>query len=33
MGIEQVMTLTTVEHDKVDPSLFAIPASIKALIK
>lgn len=33
MGIEQVMTFTNVEHDKVDPSVFAIPAQIKALIK
>jgi hypothetical protein len=33
MGIEQVMTLTNVEHDIVDPSVFAIPAQIKALIK
>ena len=33
MGIEQVMTLTSIEHDTVDPSVFAIPAPIKALIK
>jgi len=33
MGVEQIMTLITVEHDKVNPSAFALPASIKALVK
>lgn len=33
MGIEQKITLATVEYDKVDPSVFEPPAVIKALIK
>ena len=33
MGIEQVITLTSVEYDKVDASAFAPPPAIKALIK
>ena len=33
MGIEQVLTLTSVEFDVVDPSAFEMPAAIKALIK
>lgn len=33
MGVEQIMTVTTVEHDKVDASAFALPAPIKALVK
>jgi hypothetical protein len=33
MGIEQKITLDTVEYDKVDPSVFEPPAVIKALIK
>lgn len=32
-GIEQKITLTTIEYDKVDPSVFEPPAAIKALIK
>lgn len=32
-GIEQIITLTSVEYDKVDPSVFEPPAAIKALIK
>jgi hypothetical protein len=32
-GIEIVMTFTTFEFDTVDPSVFALPAEIKALIK
>jgi hypothetical protein len=32
-GIEQVITLTSVEYDKVDPAVFEPPAAIKALIK
>jgi hypothetical protein len=33
MGVEQTITLTSVEFDKVDPSVFTPPAPIKALIK
>ena len=33
MGIEQKITLQTLEYDKVDPSVFDPPAEIKALIK
>jgi hypothetical protein len=33
MGIEQVITLASIEYDKVDPAAFAPPAAIKALIK
>jgi hypothetical protein len=33
MGVEQVISLASVEYDKVDPSAFAPPAAIKALIK
>lgn len=33
MGIEQIITISTVEFDKVDPSVFEPPAAIKALIK
>ena len=33
MGIEQRITIESVEYDKVDPSMFEPPAVIKALIK
>jgi len=33
MGQEQKITLTTIDYDKVDPSVFELPAAIKALIK
>ena len=33
MGIEQKITLLTVEYDKVDPAAFAPPPAVKALIK
>ncbi len=33
MGIQQVFTLSVVEYDKVDPSVFEPPAQIKALVK
>jgi hypothetical protein len=33
MGVEQHITLSTVEYDKVDPAVFQPPAAIKALIK
>ena len=33
MGVEQKITLDTVEYDKVDPSVFEPPPTIKALIK
>ena len=33
MGVEQKITVSTVEYDKVQPSVFEPPAAIKALIK
>jgi hypothetical protein len=33
MGLQQVITLTTVEYDKVDPGTFDPPPAIKALVK
>jgi hypothetical protein len=33
MGVEQVLKITTVEFDNVSPSMFDLPAQIKALIK
>ena len=33
MGVEQVLTFTSVEYDKVAPSTFEPPPEIKALIK
>lgn len=33
MGVEQKITLQSVEYDNVDPSVFELPAQIKALIK
>lgn len=33
MGVQQVLTISSVEYDKVDPSVFEPPAAIKALIK
>jgi hypothetical protein len=33
MGVEQVLTFTSVEFDNVPPSIFELPAAIKALIK
>jgi hypothetical protein len=33
MGMEQVLTVTSVEYDKVDPAAFELPAQIKALVK
>jgi hypothetical protein len=33
MGVQQVLTFTSVEFDKVPPSMFEPPAAIKALIK
>lgn len=33
MGVEQVMTFTSIEHDVVDPAAFEPPPAIKALIK
>lgn len=32
MGMEQVMTITSVTYDTVDPSVFELPAEIKALV-
>lgn len=33
MGVQQVLTFTTVEFDKVPPSVFELPAEIKAMVK
>ena len=33
MGIEQIMTFTTIEYDVVEPAAFEMPPAIKALIK
>jgi hypothetical protein len=33
MGLQQLVTLTTVEYDTVNPSVFEAPAAIKALVK
>lgn len=33
MGVEQKITLTSIQYDNVDPSVFALPEQIKALIK
>ena len=33
MGVEQKISLATVEFDKVQPSAFDLPEQIKALIK
>jgi hypothetical protein len=33
MGIQQVITVTAIEYDKVDPAIFEPPAAIKALVK
>jgi hypothetical protein len=33
MGVQQVMSIESIEYDKVDPSVFLPPAPIKAMIK
>ena len=33
MGMEQIITLSSIEFDTVDPAVFQLPAAIKALIK
>ena len=33
MGLQQVITFTSVEYDKVDPTTFELPTPIKALVK
>jgi zinc protease len=33
MGMEQIMTLTSIEHDVVDPTVFEMPPAVKALVK
>lgn len=33
MGAEFIMTITSIEYDKVEPSVFELPAAIKALVK
>ena len=32
-GLQQVITITAVEYDNVPPSVFELPAGIKALLK
>ncbi len=33
MSVQQVITISSVEYDKVDPAVFELPAAIKALVK
>jgi len=33
MGMEQIMTITAIDYDAVDPAVFALPDEIKALVK
>lgn len=33
MGVEQVLTVTSIEYDNVNPAVFELPAAIKALLK
>ena len=33
MGVQQIVTLTAIEFDSVDPKVFELPAPIKALLK
>lgn len=33
MGIEQIITVSSIEYDNVDPAVFELPAAIKALVK
>ena len=33
MGAEFIMTISSIEYDKVDPAVFELPAAIKALVK
>jgi hypothetical protein len=33
MGAEFIMTITSIEYDKVDSAVFELPAAIKALVK
>jgi hypothetical protein len=33
MGMEQIITITSAEYDKVDPAVFELPAVIKGLVK
>ena len=33
MGLQLVITLTSIDYDQVDPATFDAPASIKALLK
>jgi len=33
MGAQIIMTITSVEYDKVDPAVFELPTAIKALVK
>jgi hypothetical protein len=33
MGLQQVITISSIEYDNVDPSVFEPPAAIKAIVK
>lgn len=33
MGVEQIISVNSIEYDKVDPAVFELPAPIKALVK
>jgi hypothetical protein len=33
MGLQTLITIATIEYDKVDPSVFELPVSIKAMVK
>jgi hypothetical protein len=33
MGVEQILTIESIEYDTVDPKIFELPAAIKALVK
>lgn len=33
MGVDQILTVESIEYDSVDPKVFELPAAIKALIK
>jgi hypothetical protein len=33
MGSQIIMTITSVEYDKVDPAVFDLPTAIRALVK
>jgi hypothetical protein len=33
MGVEQIISVSSIDYDKVDPAVFELPAPIKALVK